>query len=334
LPQKEFLAQTMLFQGGSGEAGGLAYKIPVPKSWKKDDAVGGEGGRTEGKIMKDVARWNGPYSDAGRSWVEMKTGALEYDMTARDWLIRHMFDNGYGFQGMTVKNEKEAEALYVYVKEDETFVVRAKILLNSNEALFAAYYVPSESWEAEKSLQAQVMAGLALTTKPLGYEDKMFQYDLQGVATISYPITWALAEAEGKRNLALFNYGQVLLDGQKKLDGKMLIDTMSVTSTSSLDHEIVSHKKAFEAEGMTLGDLVEAPEGFVLNPAFDFAKTEVYQASDVNNKVIAYEYWLTVVSINNAYVFVSLLTPSRDSDYVLWAQNKAQYKAVINQLKI
>ena len=69
-----------------------------------------------------------------------------------------------------------------------------------------------------------------------------------------------------------------------------------------------------------------------INDRFKFFKTEIFKATDTKESKIDYEIWLTSLSVDNYYYFISLLTPSRDDDFFVWSRNTEAYKLILKLL--
>ncbi len=337
LPESEFLAKTALMEAVPVGDKTLQYEMRYLKGWTVDKAVNMGGSNNEKKIMQETSVLNGPYNENGsKSWIEVKTGALDYNMTAQEWLIRHMLENGYGVLGTKFYNNKKAEALYIYVKNSETYNVRTVVILNGNNLLLVSYWVPAAYWEDEKSMQAQVIKSVTLKAERAIYKEKVLTFDFLDIAELSYPYAWSLKPMSEtsvvRMKVALFNYGIILENNQRKLDGRVDIEMSATINTKSYEEAWGQYKLDSQTNGMALGDIIEKPDDFILNPNFDFAQTEVYSATNVIDKLIDYEFWVTAVSFKEYYFFVSLLTPSRDYDYFAWSKNREHYRSIINGL--
>lgn len=360
LPEADFLATTKEMSEKPGGDADLEYSIRIPKSWSRVESGSFERFTVADKVLREFAKFyspapagvtdgvaettrtsnarNAPLSD--RSYLVMRAGGLGYTMTAHEWFMQYLLANKFNLQGMVEHDEGMAEALYVVLSgSNESYVVRGVARINGGKLVFAEYYVPMEKWEAEKVTQAQVLQSLVMKTPRKGDIEPVSSYEFLDIEEIRYPSSWTLRSAPlqsvDRMEARLFNIGKAVTGGKETetLDGRIDVDMIAAHAINSLEKEMEDQKRDLEDQGLNLGKIIEQPEDFILNPVFDFAETTVYESSDNKGKFIGYEFWITVVSVDGYYFFVTLLTPSREGNYFLWAKNKQHYRIVINSIR-
>lgn len=359
-PEADFMAETKEVSEKPGDDADFEYAIRVPKSWTRAESGSFERFTVADKVLREFAKFyspapagvtdgiaemtrtsdarNAPLSD--RSYLLMRAAGLGYTMTAHEWFMQYLLANKFNLQGMAKHGDNMAEALYVVLSDsNESYVVRGMARINGGKLVFAEYYVPIEKWEAGKTMQAQVLHSLAMKNPRKGDVEPLSSYEFLDIEEIRYPSSWTLRTAPlrsvDRMEAQLFNIGKTVTAGKETetLQGRIEVDMIAAHTVSSLDTETENQRRDLEDQGLNLGEIIEQPEDFILNPVFDFAETTVYESSDNKGKFIGYEFWMTVVSVDDYYFVITLLTPSREVDYFLWAKNKHHYKIVINSIR-
>lgn len=339
-PPTTFDANTTLFEEPALGDPALAYSIRLPKDWTLPSDTSTVRLSSENNIIGEIGRYYGPpMMMEQRSTIEIHALGLDFQMSAQEWLMQYMLQQGYNFQGMEVHNDKKAEALYVLLDKGESYCVRALAVINGRRVILLQYFIPIERWHDEKAMQAQVVKSFDLKHIDDEAAEPMDSYKFLDISVLNYPKTWKLnappiktIERMGAR---LLNLATVPDDYKTitKMDGKIDAELVSIYSTDTLEDEMEQFRAALEKSSLSVQDFIESPDDFVLNPVYDFAETNVYKASDSGNQLIEYEFWQTVLSAGEYYYFITLLTPARDQDYFIWLRNVGAYKLVLNNIE-
>lgn len=358
IPEADFTAATREMSERPGKDPDLEYVIRLPANWTRVENGQEDRFVLADKIMGEFAKFYSP-APAGiqegasgdllkmevaplsdRSYVLMRAGKIAYTMSAHEWFMQHLLANNYTLQGMTEHGEYAAEALYVVLAENRmSYAVRGMARINGGKLIFTEYYMPIEKWEGEKALQAQVIQSFTMKNRKVSPIEPLSAYRFLDIEEVSYPSSWTLQTSPirsvDRMKIKLLNIRKAIESDKEvqKLDGRMDVEMISTHTSKDLDQEIERQKESLDEQGLILGKVIESPENFILNPTFDFAETTVYESSDNQAKFIGYEFWSSVVSADDYYFFITLLTPSREADYFLWAKNRQHYKLLIDSIK-
>ena len=79
------------------------------------------------KVLNEVARYVSPPRFNLRSFFTMQVMELTYEISAGDWLIYTLLRSGSTINALTEYSPEEAEALYVIVEGDITYIVRTNL---------------------------------------------------------------------------------------------------------------------------------------------------------------------------------------------------------------
>ena len=337
--QAEFEKASTLYEDIPYNDAYLSYRLYLPKDWQKSDSKGNVGYSLNNIVFGELVRFYSPPQGDLRAYVTLQAMEMKYDLTAEQWLIQYMLSQGLALQGFQAIDARRAEALYVVNQADVSYIVRSAILLNGRRAMMVSVFLPAEFWDAQKTTQAQIVRSFTLSRRSDDLVEDMLDYKFLDIATFRYPKSWELRakpiRTVDRMAADILNVSNIS-DGRKAprtLNGKIGVSLVSAYAIENLDSEIARFKKELSDTGLYLEDVLEEKPDMPFGAGLDFAKTTVYQASDTRDALLDYEFWLTVISANDYYYFVTLLTPDRDEDYVTWSRNVQTYKLVIAQMR-
>ncbi len=337
--QAEFEKQTNLLSKEFKQDEALSYEIRIPKNWTES----GKGGLSEisvSNILGELGKFYGPPNIDERSKLVVEAVGLEYEMTAQQWFVQYLLANGYNLQGLKAYDNDNAEALYVLIDNGISFAVRAMARVNSKRVVFAQHYVPIDRWHDEKVAQAQILQSFQLKKDIQGFVEEMGVFQFLDLVELQYPKSWSLKalpiRTVDRMQVELLNTATVQNDYEKaktRLDGQIDFNLVSIFASETLEEELDWFRDSLAEKNMLLGDVLEVRDDFLFGDKFDFVDTQVYRATGDVSKLVEHELWLTIMSKDEYYYFVSLFTPSRDHDYFTWARNTETYKLVISTIE-
>ncbi len=348
IPEDEFNASSLLYKGGQSD---LAFEIRLPKDWTTQSGYSSTLGGGEGNaLFGELARYYGPTQlMIPRSYLTIEVVSLNYQLTAEQWFLQFILENGFAIQGMNVYNDREIEALFVSLIGNDSFAVRSKVFLSGRNIVMARYYMPVENWEVEKKSQASIIRSFKMENLSEENVEKMLVYQFLDVAEMKFPASWTLhsprATSVEKMSVSLLNIAgdedqasvktsaSTEYSDRHVLEGKIDVNILSAFAADSLESELNSFKENLNDQGLILKNHLEADSGYIYNPDFSFAKVDVFEASDTSQSNMNYELWLGMLAANDYYFFVTLLTPSRDQDYFVWSRNTQTYKLILNMIE-
>ncbi len=336
LPQAEFDALTTLYEDSPGGDKGLSYSLRLPKDWKKSEDVSMASFMVSDKILGEILRFFGPPVLDSRSSFSMQVISLEYIMTAQQWFLQYLLSNGFTIQGIKEIDEKRAEALYVKVDQGITYVIRAVAVINGKRIAMAQYQMPADNWETEKQMQAQVVDSFKLTHVLEEQSEEMRKYHFLDASVFQYPASWQLNAGSTSRGdrmgfeiLNVASEEKKFRQNTKTLNGSIHVDIVSYDFSESIESEVANLKEELSQRGLSLGEALEFPVVFKYDAAVKPGQVEVFKLIDAKNSLLGHEYWIIALDVGEYYYFISLITPSRDEDYFVWARNVEAYKLVI-----
>lgn len=338
LPEAEFAAKTTLYEEVPMGEKSFAYKLRLPKDWKSIGDMGVSTGTSSNNVLGEIAKFFGPPRiDGARSFFSMQAINIDYQLTAEQWMLQYLLTSGYNIQGMESKADARAEALYVLIDRDISYIVRAAAVITGKKIILAQYYLPIEYWEEEKVQQSQAVSSFSLVTPNKEYIETIVKYHFLDLAEISYPESWELRapplRSLDSMSVELLNVAGEQSLGNVSLDGKIDIKLVSLFSSESLISEKKVLMQEFEASGLVLGEELEKRTDFKFVEDFKAPVIEVYYATDSKNNLMAYELWVATMQAGDYYYLLTLLTPARDEDYFIWSRNTQTFKLVSSMIE-
>lgn len=339
LSDDEFVSKTYRQTETPVGAKELAFDVRIPKDWTKADDVSLGSLVISDKILSNLARYFGPVTTGTRHQMLVQVVGVTHQMTAKQWFVRYILENGYTVEGVTVHDERRAEGLYIFVEDNVSYVVRSVVQLNGKNVIFIQHFLPIEEWHDNKVMQAQMLESFKLKRPNNSPIEEMKDYTFLDIAKFEYPESWRL-KANNIRsvdrmkaeilNLAEKNVGA---DNIQSLSGRIGFHLVSIFATKGIDEEIeefqlgLSDKELYVQEEM--GDYTD----FVFEDPNFIAESYVYRVVDKHRGIQDYEYWLTVMGHGDYYYFVTMLTPARENDFLKWSRNTQAYKVVAKNFK-
>lgn len=334
LPQKEFENATQEIHETPFDDEFLEYKIRLPKGWTKKTTADIRKLGVSQDVLGEVAAYvSPPRMDDARSEFRVQALSLSYDIAASHWFLQHVLSNAYNLEGIKEHNESRVEGLYVVVKDDTTFVVRAVAIKNGKRIILAEFFVPQGQWQEERVLQAQGMDSFELLHTDPSYVQPIKTYKFLDIAQFSYPERWELRTPTIKSTERM----QAKLISANRdlniLNGQIEVYVVSAAIVESLEDELLNFKKLLESKNLSLGKLIEVPQDFKFDKNMKFGVVESYIASNADANMLEYELWLAVMSDNSYYYFIPMITPMRTEDFNNWSRNVGDFRIVVETTK-
>lgn len=334
VPEAEFDAATQLVESVPYGDETLKYQIRLPKDWTSEDPAPPLKAQEplSKKVLGELVKYVSPPRLERRSYFIMEALEQTYEVSARNWLINYLIHNGYTLNSLTEYSERAVEAMYVEVHGDMTYAVRTRAFVNGPRVIVGRYYVPQEDFEAERTMQAQVMASLQFPFHPVGGIETWKTFGFLDQSYFDYPVSWTLTAPLIKsieRMSAMLFTGKV----EGKPDGQINVYATSRLLDVTLQDEIKRHRdKVINIPGYTLGKRIETIES-PLNKDISFGKIEAYEMNPSAITMIKYELVFAVLQGDDYYYFVSLLTPARSHDFYLWSRNIRAFRVIVETMR-
>lgn len=341
LPVEQFAAQAVLHEENSGPDQSLSYQIRLPRDWKKprekiDDEEGGDKNKPApaGRILGNVAKFLGPaFPDAPTpSRFEIRSLAMDHEITARNWFFYFVLNAGYTLQGMEVVSDHEVEAQYVVIENDEPYVVRTRAIVNGSRMVLVSCSVPDSHWKSERALQEQIIDSFKFLSPEEPRIEQTHTYSFLDLARFDYLDSWNL-KAPNINYTDIMDATLINSSDGKILNGQISLHVVSTQAGTTLQKEVQNVKDSLKGSGFAVGDLIEVPTSYKFQPQIYFSHVEVYKVSEKKELHQSQEFWLALLMEDRYYYIVTLQTPARGVDFYNWARNIEAFRTVIESLR-
>lgn len=316
----------------------LAFEIKLPHVWSEAKSFGYS--IHEG-VFTDIGRYQGPVKfNKASSYIVIKAMQVGLQASAKTMAASIFRTNGYTVQGTNIHSRNHIETLHVEVTEGETYIVRSVFLINGGRLVVMSYYLPQTSWTEEKDLQYRIVESFNLLNEVETEITDIGQYDFWDLASIKFPKKWNI-EALGEQSFEHMSVALLHQDGQaswkdseKITKGRMMLSLVSkglskdISEVSAVEIDrLVSQGVVIEREIDDTGDITW-PEGF------ENAAVHAYQVLDSSAPSEQTELWISFAQKLGYNYVVSLITPSRDQDFLLWGENTEAMRFMIEHIDV
>ena len=339
IAEEEFLKQTKLVRKKPYGEEVLEYSLRIPKDWKEREDRSSSNFILSEKLFLELNTFYGKPTIYGRSRLEIQALNVEGNLTAEQWYLKYILEGGYTTEGFESTGDNMVESLMIVMEKDFSYYLRTVIIINGSKIIMARYYVPVQLMQEQAAMQAQVLGTFKVLNKSERAEMDMKDFRFLDVAEIKYPLNWKIVASPprsvDRMDVSLINAREIKdkYGSTRSLttEGKIDVSLVSSSVNSSLIEEIEAYKKKIESTGMLVGERLELTDEITYGEGIDFAITEAYKGLDSSNSSSEYEFWFSVMVGGNYYYFIMLLTPSRNENFAVWAENTQNYKVMMGK---
>lgn len=316
----------------------LDFKVKLPKDWaniskQELERIKEIDPNFNSNIFTTMVEFRDNKLGTTPSRLSIDVIELEYEITARNWFFNFILMTGYNIRAMTVHSETEAEALYVHVSKDQSFLTRAKLFINGNRLILVSYVMNDKNWGKERALQQKVIESFELLNPKIVRLDLTETYRYFDILQFDYPQNWRLATP------SIFG-----LDGMKvrvlstdfsgNVSGEIFVSINATDLDISLKDEIDEIIADLKERGIKVGSLMGEVDKYEFYPHIFYDKVEVYEALFKDKDVITHEFWLGIMVEENYFYIVTMLTPNRQTEFFTWARNIEAYELLLESFRI
>ncbi len=340
MPQEEFESKTKLFQDKPGGDSFLSYVLRIPSDWQQVRVNDGskvlpDSSIDEGKkssLLSEIARFYGPSLLDAQSHFVLQSSELKHDITARNWFMNYILQNGYTLQFMTEISENKIEAIYFQLEKDTAYISRAIAEMNGSRMILAMYSIPETRFQEERTMQANVLRSFKFLTPQKAAIEARRTYSFLNLLRFDYPESWRLL-APNIYSVDSMDARIINSPDESIPNGEIDIRIVSTELDTTLAQEIKGVQESVKKRGLAVGKLIEEPHKYKFNDHIYFSRVEVYETSDSEGAFIDHEYWICVLVEDRYFYIVTMLTPARTIDFYNWATNTEAFETVIETLR-
>ncbi len=318
----------------------LTYELRLPEGWTdnvQQPPVSVDTGKTllSNTILGILGRYIGAPKNFQRSTVTIEALSLDYEISAQNWFVDFIVRNGFSMSALSERSLREVEALYVNVEKEDTFIVRARVLINGPRLVMIRHSVPQDNYEEEKVQQGQIIGSFRLVNDKNEPIERRIEHGFLDQSYFSYPASWKLKERSVltiERMMALL-YQESMEGEGSRIDGHIRVNVVSRLLKTTLAQEIEKFNKETKIPGYKVGGVIEGIP-YKYNKSIALGKAEAYAlVPDDPVRMKDYEFIVSIMQGQDYYYIVSLITPSRKQDFYMWAKNMEAFKIVAETMR-
>ncbi|MBX2834385.1 MAG: hypothetical protein KTR28_05385 [Micavibrio sp.] len=334
MPEDEFGKKSLVQEEYPVGARDLAFEINIPKDWGRSDNVSLGSFILNKNVLSTIAKFNGPIVDGLQQYLQVQGIGITKQTTAKGWFYKYLLDNNYSVNGFIEHNDRDAEALYVFVNQGIGYVARARAIINGQSIIFMQHVMPMTDWQEHKVMQKEVVNSFNLKFPNDTNIVDLEIFDFLEVASFSYPATWSVnpkkIDSIERMNAEINNIEYTSYEERKRenLVGTIDAYVISVFTLEDLDTEIASLRNSLTKKGLFVQEEIEGQNGFVFDEEDALSEMHVYEMVDKEGNIQSYEYWIHIMAEGDYFKIVTLLTPSRERAYFKWSENTEVLKLV------
>lgn len=317
----------------------LDFTIMIPNNWtaRKDDQL--KNLQTSNRLFGYLAWYDAPgEGDKARPYLTVRSVSLDYELSAKSWLIGHMFDNAYALRALRERSLTDVEAVYVTHDKLVTFTTWARAYVMGPRVLLVEYHVPSAAWDKGRDAQFWTMNSLKVEMKDKARIEKLRAFAFLDVATFQYPNSWELFRNIVKSpdffRVALFN-------APLNATPSTQITVQATRLGGGIDPQFMEQQEAeyLTKQNVVLNQQMPAPNFIPPDAKVKNISNKVYKLADKPrsyeeevNPTINKEYWLTTFEKDGVSYQISMFIPARNSIYKDWARGTRAYQIIIGTI--
>ena len=324
------------------------FRLFIPKKWvEAPEEIIRNTLNNEGEVLGQIAEFYSDPNDIAKSTVSIEGIEIEHNISAKNWLLKYVLDNGYVLEGIEEKDWNRAEALgVIYNNGGMDYKDRIVAQLNGKRIILFKFSSPLFIWEQEKRFQATVAKSFRVLKYAKSFQQEMVPYDVTGYAEFMYPENWKLGTLNqndfDRPSIRLINFDDfgddIDQDGRKdKIQfskGLMSIQIIIYDNTgTSITEEIEYQKTVAENIGIRAGKKLKHNIDLVFPSSTEINSLDIYEGVSTNENNPNYEIWVAYMKNDEAYYFVTMMTPNRESRYFAWTENKSAFEAIVSSLE-
>lgn len=319
----------------------LGYSFYVPKGWTGNLLTNSKDLKVQEKqdisdvIFSMLGKYIGHAKNLHRSYVTVEGQKLGYEVKALHWFVSQILTNGLSLAAVTEISDKEVEGLYVQIEKDQSYVVRARAIINGDKLIVIRHYLPQENYEEDVVEQAKIISSFKLLKKSNDTIEKHVEFGFLDQSYFDYPASWRLKEKPilTVERMSALLYQEKMQREQLVLEGHVRVNAISRLLRTSLSKEVKDFKESLDIPKYSIGKLIEKIS-FKRDLSISMQQTEIYELlPDDKVNMRPYELLVSVMQSDDYYYILSMISPSRDHDFFGWAKNREVAKIMIESMR-
>lgn len=337
LEQDVFDGMTHIVSGSPFGIKELKYSINLPKDWstKIEPPQPNTDNQNEfsgigSYLLQDLAAYTSPPKLDTVSKLSIRAKRLDQQIDARNWFVNFAIEQTLIIQAMTVISENKIDVQYIEYSDNVSYQSYTRVQINGPYIILVEFKTPSEFYEQEKSLQAQIVHSFTLDHIVEEDEERMETYHFLDVAKFQYPSVWKLTSQDipssARMEVSLTNYS-----ASKNASGQVKIYAIQKAEDISLDKEVARMVRELQGNQLKIKAFIES-KNYLTSPSILKSKTEAYELESHERRIIDYEIWISTMESEDYIFLIRMITLPRDQNLYNWSENIKGYQIIVESL--
>lgn len=326
----------------------MEYTVRLPNNWVTSNfARYGLPGEETYRILTNIARFFGPAIEDARPFFWLEVQKLKRFITAEAYTRAYMLERGIAPSALIVHSEQEAEALYVDVRDFRSYAMRSRFRMEGNYIVISSVGVPIQSYTDYKDMMGLILNSFSLVRPIQAQIEQKIDYKLLNVLRFQHYASWLpkneYAQTALHPSVELHNPQEVNNPKGILLQGIILINPWRLSTAFDPKAPMQEITDRLQELSMVIQpDLTQPTQKlpvygeytsieqtqyialvnrYVRKDDFDIIKSEETKTKQ--------EIWVTVLDNGYYRTYLTLITPLKDTNYIIWARNMAAYDLLI-----
>lgn len=330
----------------------LEFRIRLSKNWFMSEfARYGLPGEENYAVLTNIARYFGPTIVDTRPYVWVETERMKRFMSAEAWTRAYMIKRGISPQVLQVVSSTEVQALYVDVRDLQSYAVRALFRVEGDMMIMVTFGVPVDYYNDYKDIMALSLNSFKLLRPINRVIEDIKDYRLLNVMNFKHYTSWLpkneWAESTLRPFVELHSPQERWNEAGDKLQGLILVNVWRNSEQFTHESNILEIKNRLLRMNMTLRDPEKPAEKLPLHANFksierteylaqvnSYVRTDQFDIVKSDKSVTYQEVWITILDNGYYRAYLTLITPQKGTNYVTWAQNQAAYELLNESITV
>lgn len=328
----------------------LEFRVRLPSTWVMSQfARYGLPGEENYAVLTNIARYFGPAIEDARPFLWVEAERIKRYMTAETWARAYMITRGIAPEALQVVSPTEVQALYVDVRDTRSYAVRSLFRVEGDTMVMVSFGTPVEEYKSFKDMMGLVLGSFHLV-RPIDRQiEQINQYKLLSVMKFDYYNSWKpknqIAESTLRPSIELHNPQEVNNPKGELLQGIILVHAWRKTPQVTDETCMKEITDRIQELRMEVKEPLGEPENLALHDNFISIQRTQYKAQ-VNTYVrrdkfdimkseeskTNQEVWITRLDNDYYVAYITLITPVKSTNYVIWSQNIEAYNLLAQTL--
>lgn len=304
----------------------LSFKLLVPAAWRRDRTEDYGTELTAGRLLP-LAALASPRSDA---FLQVQATPLNREVTAEHWLRHFLMTSGYNAEKSVILSIFFADCLASFSIGAGKYLGRFAVRVHGDSVFLLSVFCEEALYDGMAELLGLCVASFQPLGAPSGPSvEEWLPTRLGDLLSFSRPASWAM------RVVPAAPAGKSALDFISIVDdvalGMMRVKAAAFTVDATLDGQIRDAVGEYAEAGMIVNPNEQRHDVDLAGDRFTDGRLVIFNGATEGGA--PQELWVIVFRDKSTLFTISLLTPDRKSQFLIWAENRRALDIVTETLR-